>query len=73
MLVWELHAGVSSEAAVDGQDNAGDSGSEVVVGQEQHAAQQLVGINKAAHGVPAMILAERAVGVPSGLNSRALF
>ena len=46
----KLHAGVSSEAAVDGQDNAGDSGSELVVGQEQHAAQQLVGVNETAGG-----------------------
>ena len=30
-----LHAGVGSETAVDGQDDAGDSGSEVVIGQEQ--------------------------------------
>ena len=45
-----LHAGVCSEACVDGQDNTGNSGSKLVVGQEQHAAQQFSGIDKAAHG-----------------------
>ena len=50
MVVGKLHAGISSETAVDGQDNAGDCGSKLIVGQEQHAAQQLVGVNETTHG-----------------------
>ena len=49
-LSGKLHAGVSSEATIDGQDHAGNSGGELVVGQEQQTAQQLSGIHETAHG-----------------------
>ena len=45
----ESDAGVSSEAAVNRQNDAGDCGSSRVIRQEEHAAEQLLGIHEAAH------------------------
>ena len=33
-LFWKLHAGVSSKAAIDGQDHTGNGGSSFVIGQQ---------------------------------------
>jgi len=68
-----LNAGIGSKACVNGQYNAGDGGSGFVVAQEQGCADQLVSIHKAGSGGAVQDLAMRAVGVPSSLNSSALF
>ena len=45
-----LHAGVGRKAAVDGQHDAGDGGGSLVIGEEEQAAKQLLGVDEAAHG-----------------------
>ena len=45
-LFCKLHAGVSGEATVDGQDHTGNGGSGLVIGEEEHAPQQFPGLSK---------------------------
>ena len=56
------NAGVGSEAAVDGQDDTGNSGGHLVICEEEHTAQKFSGVNKAAHGGTRQDLAGTGLG-----------